>query len=488
MTNKQGEIVYSGLYDLNNRTLLAVPESLSRELTPSNPLLSMADPRATTTGILMVDKKPYIVASTPIVHSDFSGTPQGVVIMGRYLGTNEVTYLANLTKPGLHFIPADDPSLPPEFLSAITPDKNRSAAVAIPLNSSQIAGYALIRDVYGNGVLALVIEEPRDIYQQGVSTTFQYVLIVLGAGLLFGVVILMILDRFVLNQLSRLDNGIKSIGSSGELSLRIPETGDEEVVSLTRSLNRMLDKIEQQHKDLSRARRDLADQNRDLEELNRKANLYLDIYIDAITYEILNATMVLRGYAELFRKSAGENERRFADKIIGIAEKSAGVIRNIETISRIYKNPPEIREVDLASIIKKEMELHPGIHIRLENMENCTCGVLANDMIGVVFDNLFSNSVKFGGKDTEITVRAETTVQGLLEISVSDTGPGIIDAMKPLVFDRFMQDRRKRSSYGLGLHIVKMLVESYGGTVWADDRIAGEPQKGAAIRFTLRPA
>jgi signal transduction histidine kinase len=90
--------------------------------------------------------------------------------------------------------------------------------------------------------------------------------------------------------------------------------------------------------------------------------------------------------------------------------------------------------------------------------------------------------------DTEITVTARDVPEGLLEISVSDTGPGIPDAMKPLVFDRFMHDTRQRSSYGLGLHIVKMLIVGYGGKVWADDRIAGDQQSGTAIRFTLRLA
>jgi signal transduction histidine kinase len=119
-------------------------------------------------------------------------------------------------------------------------------------------------------------------------------------------------------------------------------------------------------------------------------------------------------------------------------------------------------------------------------MEHCNRTVLANYMLGVVFDNLFTNSIKFGGKAVEISVTGEETPDGLVEICVSDNGPGIPDTMKKLVFDRFMEDTRKRSSYGLGLHIVKMLVESYGGKVWAEDRIAGDQKSGVAIRFTLR--
>ena len=59
--------------------------------------------------------------------------------------------------------------------------------------------------------------------------------------------------------------------------------------------------------------------------------------------------------------------------------------------------------------------------------------VLANYMLGVVFDNLFSNSLKFGGKDVEISVTGEETPYGLVEIYVSDNGPGIPNSMKNLV-------------------------------------------------------
>jgi signal transduction histidine kinase len=71
-------------------------------------------------------------------------------------------------------------------------------------------------------------------------------------------------------------------------------------------------------------------------------------------------------------------------------------------------------------------------------------------------------------------------------VSVIDTGRGIPDDMKPNIFDRFMQDSDKRSSYGLGLHIVKMLIGAYGGRIWADDRVSGHPEQGAAIRFTMK--
>jgi len=375
------------------------------------------------------------------------------------------------------------------------------AVIVISSGENSLEGSAIITGIENHlSFLLLTIDTSRPVNQQVQKSIAIVAAAIILLSIVFLLVVQLLLQRFVLAPLSELDTGMKSIASSGDLSLRIPEKGDEEVLSLTQSFNHMLDEvwqqrnelhalleeIESQRDDLNDARQALAERNRDLEELNRKANLYLDIYLDAITYEILNAIMGLRGYAELVRDTAPQSENKFAEKIISLAKKSDDVIRNIETISRIYKNPPEIKAVDLAAIIKKEMGSRTGARIV---MEHCNRAVLANDMLGVVFDNLFSNCLKFGGPDTEITVSSRDTPEGFLEVTVSDTGPGIPDSMKPLIFDRFMEDSRKRSSYGLGLHIVKMLIQSYGGSVRADDRIPEDQQQsGAAIRFTLRPA
>jgi signal transduction histidine kinase len=330
--------------------------------------------------------------------------------------------------------------------------------------------------------LSLQVSTDRPVNQQVQSSILIVAAYIITLTAMFIIAVQLLLQRFVLGPLSTLDADIKIIGRSDDLSRRMPEKGDEEITSLTRSLNNMLEDIQEKRNELSAARNELALRNRDLEELNRKANLYLDIYLDVITYEILNAIMGLRGYAEYLESTAGEKEKRFLKKISERAQKSGDVIRNIETISRIYKMPPSVVVIDLADVLKKETALIPNIHIILRE---CNRKVLANDMLGVVFDNLFSNCLKFGGSGVTIEVSARDTDGGMVEISVSDNGPGIPDAMKPTVFDRFAQDSKTRSSYGLGLHIVKMLVEGYGGKIWADDRIPHDLASGAAIRFTL---
>jgi signal transduction histidine kinase len=496
--NASGYRVFSETITDDGNTVQSVPSGIDTIVRDSIIIEGVAGSISGRRGVSSINNAPIVLAAYPIVYSNQSDLRRGTLVMARLLDATRIDNIDQRLQLDGQLIPYT-PKPGDETLSTQETGAAKGGAIIVhPSGDDQLDGYAIITGIENKPTFLLVtIKTTRPVYQQVKNSIAIVASIIILLSIILLLSIQLLLQRFVIAPLSELDTGMKSIGESGDLSRRMPETGDEEVVSLTRSLNRMLDQIQRQRiemhelieevelqrDDLKDARQELAERNRDLEELNRKANLYLDIYLDAITYEILNAIMGLRGYAELVRTTAGKKEQEFADKIIGLAKRSDDVIRNIETISRIYKNPTEVEEVDLASIIKKEMGSRTGVNII---MEHCNRKVLANEMLGVVFDNLFSNSIKFGGKNTEIIVSARDTPQGLLEVSVSDTGPGIPDAQKPLVFDRFAQDKKTRGSYGLGLHIVKMLVESYGGKVWADDRIAGDIKSGTAIRFTLQ--
>lgn len=493
-----GHLIFSETITMDGDVIPSVPSGIDTIVHDSIIPEGMQSGISGRRGISHINNDPVILAGYTVPYGNQSDHGEGTLVMARLINSERIGDINRMLQMDGSLVTYSPEKTDMTFFIRDAEAAKGGAIIVNPSGEDQLDGFAIITGIENKPTLLLLkIQTPRPVYQQVRNS----IVIVAGAIILLSIIFILavqlLIQRFILAPLSELDAGMKSIGSSGDLSLRIPERGDEEVVSLTRSLNLMLgriecqqnemhellEEIEQQRDDLADARQELAGRNRDLEELNRKANLYLDIYLDAITYEILNAIMGLRGYAELVRTTSEEKEQQFADKIAGLAKKSADVIRNIETISRIYKNPPEVKEVDLASIIKNEMASRAGVRFI---METCNRKVLANDMLGVVFDNIFSNSIKFGGKNTEIAISARDTPGGMLEISVSDTGPGIPDAMKPRIFDRFTADTKKRSSYGLGLHIVKMLVESYGGSVWAEDRNQGEQESGAAIHFTLR--
>ena len=438
-------------------------------------------------GVSFLNGAPAILAGYSIKGTNQSDPSRGTLVMVRVLNSNRIGDMESVLQvPAFTLGPASPMVSFGTFTATDLQNMKKGAIISQPVNNSLMGGAAMLSGIEDKPTFLMVqVFTDRTVYSDVQTSILIIAACIIAMSAFFIVAVQFLLQRFVLGPLSALDNEMQSIGRSGDLSYRIPEKGDEEIVSVSRAFNQMLADLEENQEELSVAQDELAHRNHELEELNRKANLYLDIYLDVITYEILNAIMGLRGYAEYLTETARENEKRFLKKIIDLAQKSNNVIRNIETISRIYKMQPGVVAANLEDIIKKEAAARPEVKI---SVENCDRMVLANDMLGVVFDNLFSNSLKFGGPGVSIGVFATDAGAGMIEISVADNGPGISDEMKKGIFDRFAKDSKTRSSYGLGLHIVKMLVEGYGGRAWADDRVAGDPSSGVVIRFTLRQA
>jgi sensor domain CHASE-containing protein/nitrogen-specific signal transduction histidine kinase len=537
--NESGSLVYAKGYDIENGAELPITDDLTALVKNSIIPEGMPGGVSGRRGFSLLDGQPVIIVGYGITTTNMTSPARGTLVMVRKFDADRLNYVAQQTQLAIKFQALGKTVAPSGIVETDWERIIGGAIITKPANDTVMTGFTVITGIENKPSMILIsVETSRPVYWQ----VQQSILIMAAAIILLSIflilVVQMLLQRFLLAPLSTLDNDIKVIGRSKNLSHRIPVKGDEEIASMTRSLNNMLavigkqrddinsarqdlsnrndelaklvEKVQQQRDELDNAREDLADRNKnledlleeirqqrdalqdaraeladrnhDLEEFNRKANLYLDIYLDVLTYEILNSIMGLRGYAEFLSETGGEKERVLAEKIIALAKKSDDVIRNIETISRIYKTPPKVYPVNLKKFMEQEISVWKGVNIQVENSDFT---VLANNMLGAIFDNIFSNSLKYGGRDVQIHVDAIKTGQGMVEISIADNGPGISNEMKPQVFDRFLKDSTTRSSYGLGLHIVKMLVESYGGKVWADDRIPGNVRAGAAIRFRL---
>jgi PAS domain S-box len=210
---------------------------------------------------------------------------------------------------------------------------------------------------------------------------------------------------------------------------------------------------------------------------NEEANLYLDIMV----HDINNVNTVALGYSDILSEDLEGKDREVARKIRSSVRQSIEIIQNVSTIRRLRPPNPVLKPVDLDTVIRAELRQHPETTIRYSGT---SVDVRADDLLSEVFTNLLGNSIKFGEPDVVVTIRVEEQ-DGEVLVSVEDTGPGIPDAIKPTLFSRFRKGKSSRSGKGLGLYIVRMLVERYGGSVRVEDRVPGRPEEGAAFRFTL---
>ncbi len=217
----------------------------------------------------------------------------------------------------------------------------------------------------------------------------------------------------------------------------------------------------------------------DLVDANRKANLYLDI----VMHDINNANLASLWYGDLLIEMVEGESKDLASRVIDGIHKSSEVIRSLETIRRIEEKDDELVEIDLDRVIRQEIAHFPDTDIRFTESGAQVC---ADDLLGVVFSNLIGNSVRFGGMGVSVSITVERGGDDEVTVSIEDTGPGIPDSVKEVIFTRFRQNGTSGGGKGLGLYIVKTLIDRYGGRIIVEDRNTERPHEGIAFRFSLR--
>ena len=223
---------------------------------------------------------------------------------------------------------------------------------------------------------------------------------------------------------------------------------------------------------------ELARIHRDLESAHREANLYLDI----LTHDIGNTENVSNLYAELLVDSVEGEAAGYVANLRRSIAKSVEILGTVSKIRRIHAGPPGLRATDLDAVIQAEIAHFPDTSIRYEGAPR---QVLADDLLCEVFMNLIGNAVKHGGPGVEVSIRVKAEGNGFLRVTVADTGRGIPDDRKEEIFHRY--ERKQRGvGEGLGLYLVRILIDRYGGRLWVEDRVPGRPGEGAAFSFMLR--
>lgn len=121
-------------------------------------------------------------------------------------------------------------------------------------------------------------------------------------------------------------------------------------------------------------------------------------------------------------------------------------------------------------------------------LEHQTYLTNANELLIDVFFNILDNAVMFDKKEDveiEITISDSYEQKDYWRIEISDNGPGIGDEMKKFLFDRYARSKGTIHGSGFGLTLVKAIIESYNGKIFAEDKAPGIKQKGTKIIFEI---
>jgi PAS domain S-box-containing protein len=228
-----------------------------------------------------------------------------------------------------------------------------------------------------------------------------------------------------------------------------------------------------------------------------EASRLKDEFLATVSHELRTPLNSILGWAQMLQNGRLTDEETKAKAIETIersARAQAQLIEDILDVSRIVtgKVRLNVAQFDLPPVVQTAVEsLRPAAEnkgITVETVIDHTAGAISGDAdrIQQIVWNLLSNAIKFNLPDGKVTV-ALKSVGSNIEITVADTGKGIDPNFLPFVFDRFRQAdgsmTRLHGGLGLGLSIVRYLVELHGGTV----SVASEGKNKGSVFTVLLP-
>ncbi len=230
-------------------------------------------------------------------------------------------------------------------------------------------------------------------------------------------------------------------------------------------------------------------------ELVRLSNIKSE-FVSTVSHELRTPlTSIKEGVLLVLDQTAGkinDTQKRCLTIAQQEVDRLARIINNLLDISRIEAGKVELKKrwVNIAELSKEVLTSlqsqakDKGIHLRFEPPTDLPKMYIDPDRIKEVFINLLGNALKFTLRRGKITLRIEDK-KDEVEVSVSDTGPGIPADQMDKIFDKFHQVEGASFSgtggTGLGLPIAQKIIEMHQGRIWVKSRLG----RGSRFIFTL---
>jgi PAS domain S-box-containing protein len=220
---------------------------------------------------------------------------------------------------------------------------------------------------------------------------------------------------------------------------------------------------------------------------------HASFYKDLFAHDMKNILHSIHSSVELYslykdKDKTLEDIDELFEIINDQAQRGTNLITNVQKLSEIEEHKVSLEKLEILSILKeaidflkntfKSRKINVKVKARLENYF-----VYANELLLDVFENLLINSVKHNDNDVvEIQIKISKEKKNI-KIQFIDNAKGIPDNRKEKIFQRVSQEDRSISGSGLGLSLVKFIIDAYNGDISVENRIRGDYSKGS--NFTV---
>lgn len=324
--------------------------------------------------------------------------------------------------------------------------------------------------------------------QQGVSSDNE---IVADAGLM------RMVERLVAGSI-----GAASARAAMASAVKAEQVSFDEIMEILDETSHVLEysrQLEQKSHELEVASRELSAANAQL----READRLKDEFMSTVSHELRTPLTSIRSFSEILQSDPDmpvDQRSQFLGIIVSESERLTRLINQVLDLAKIESGRMQwrIQDIDVASIVREATaSLKPiferdGVRLNVAEPPSDLPPARADgDRLIQVLINLISNAEKFCPRpDGQVDVLVEHD-GGMVRISVIDNGPGIPEADREAIFDKFYQVKDRQSGSGnplgtgtgLGLAISERIISQFGGRIWVTDRADGA--SGSQFSFTV---
>ncbi len=461
-------------------------------------------------GIVLTEHGPMLLTLAPILDGNGKGPQRGAVLMGRLLSARRITQLAEQAQVQLTLTAL----VAPLHRGAAAPDGPVTTRVIRRARTNEV--YREVSDLYGRHALLLRIELPRSITARGLAATRFALASLLIVGVIVLLVLILAIRHMILGPVSRMTRQAVRIAEHDDLTVRLALDRRDELGTLAREFDRMVDKLED-------ARRRLADHSFEAGAaqiasgvLHNVGNAMTPLSVTVASLQkrlrVAPADDIALVLAELDK--AGDSVERRADleeflrltgrELANAVTQARGetdtVARQAEAIQQVLtqqlRRPhaaPVIEAVRVPEIVERAVEMVPTalrplltIHVDsgLQALEHLH---VARITLQQVFQNLVQNaaeSMRDAGRTRGNLYVSGGIVAGpggdRLQVRFTDDGAGVAPEHLPRIFERGFSTKSRESNSGIGLHWCANALHALGGSLKA-----GNPEPGQGASFVV---
>ncbi len=430
------------------------------------------DSESVQTTLASVNNDVYIVAISPIRTTDQTDT-NGVLLLGHKLGDDDVQNIKQLTGYDVAIYERQD------LIAQTTPsgwvsntgvlDTAASGSQSFDVSHSDMAyAYQPLIGQGGATVAILVIQQPRVAIiaaQNSISETLALSFVLSALAATF---VAVVLRNSIRRPLVKMADTADQI-TNGDLSQRVPVMAShDEVERLAVAFNQMAQRVGER-----------------VEELKAFAH--------TVAHDLKQPLHVLMGYADMLNESRTENADATetviycADQITKISWKMNAIIRELLLLAEIRDVEVAHEPLDMAAIVieaqKRVAPTMAELHAEITLPRSWPTALGYAPWIEEVWANYMSNALKYGGKPPRMELGASTDPDGQVRFWIRDNGAGLTPEQQGKLFTPFTRlNQAQIQGHGLGLSIVRRIVEKLGGRVGVESTVG----QGSTFYFTLK--